>query len=197
MRREAPNSHPTRIPRHASAGGREGFSKSVPLFCLRAVTFVVGGCRRRYVNKIRRLKGARVYGYTYSSPGYWSIPKENPLFDFLPSTSGYPRHRPHRIRAKIREKSLPRSPSFYYLSACTIVRVRDDERREDSAPFPSEVRITRSNISYRARKIRQSLSLVSDHSTSIPPNFTALSPSAAIRLLTEHCNVHYRRCNLL
>jgi len=93
MRREAPNSHPTRIPRHASAGGREGFSKSVPLFCLRAVTFVVGGCRRRYVNKIRRLKGARVYGYTYSSPGYWSIPKENPLFDFLPSTSGYPRHR--------------------------------------------------------------------------------------------------------
>lgn len=35
----------------------------------------------------------------------------------------------HGIRVKIREKSLPRSPSFYYLSARTIVRVRDDGAR--------------------------------------------------------------------
>jgi len=152
MRREAPNSHPVRIPASQRARGK-GLPKSAapPTFCLRAV---VGGRRRRYVNKIRGLKGARVYGYTNSSQDIRVSPRKIPYSTFFHPTNGLPP--PARgIRAKIREKSLPRSPSFYYLSACTIVRVHDDGRREDSTPFPSEVRITRSNISYGARKIRQ------------------------------------------
>lgn len=47
------------------------------------------------------------------------------------------------IRAKIREKSFPESPGFYYLSAVRLFVCAATGVREDSVPFPSERRITR------------------------------------------------------
>lgn len=80
------------------------------------------------------------------------------------------------IRAKIREKSFPESPGFYYLSAVRLFVCAATGVREDSVPFPSERRITRcfsrgteNSSESRARASRsQHWSLLSNPISSIP-----------------------------
>lgn len=107
-----------------------------------SVRYVRSCSRRRYVNTIRGLKGARVYGYTDSYRDIGVSPRKI-LFDFL----GHPSAR--RIQAKIREKSFPESPSFYYLSGRAIVRVYGNGREDSPAVFRPRENHARQYLSRR------------------------------------------------
>lgn len=130
MRREA---LPTRTPPRRAEAPKSATLPSPPTPpSVSPLRYVRG--RRRYVNKIRGLKGARAraraYGYTYSSPRILEYPQGKSPIRLSPT---------RRIRAKIREKSFSRS-----LRAFIIYRPARDcscvcaDRREDSTPFPSE-----------------------------------------------------------
>jgi len=92
----------------------------------------------------------------------------------------------HGIRAKIREKSFPKSPSFYYLSAprdCSRVR----RRVRGFSAVSVRAGITRSNASCKAWEIRQSLAsgrvLLLVSKISRPPCRVSI-----FQLLTKRCN---------
>lgn len=85
MRREASNSHLARTLPPASQCARGKGSLNPPIFPCSTYScryIHSGGRRRRYVNKIRGLKGARVYGYTYSSQDIGVSPRKIPYSTF-------------------------------------------------------------------------------------------------------------------
>lgn len=113
-------------------------------------------------------------------PGYWSIPEENPI-------RLSPAHRSARgIRAKIREKSFPESPGFYYLSAVRLFACAATAARIQRRFRPNGNHARRRCFSRGTKRIRQNLAL----SCSQLPNLSLLpSPPPLTLSLSRPCSL--------